>query len=85
MNIYLLVFVFVWVWIGKAGSKLPSTNAKEATANKKLKLHTEMKQNKSEQNQIDNNAENEDDIEKKYDDETSSTEAINCVSPDIDD
>ena len=44
-----------------------------------------MKQNKSEQNQIDNNAENEDDIEKKYDDETSSTEAINCVSPDIDD
>ena len=57
-------------------TKRPSTT-KAIQEKKKIKLN-EIEQNQAEQNEIEQNENNYDEIERKYDDETSSTQQINA-------
>jgi hypothetical protein len=75
---------FAFVWLEKTGSKRASTKV-SSKDKKKIKLQNEIKQNQAQQTEIEQIEEYDDEIEKKYDAETSSAQEIEVVSSELDD
>jgi hypothetical protein len=75
---------FAFVWLEKTGSKRASTKV-SSKDKKKIKLQNEIKQNQAQQTEIEQIEEYDDEIEKKYDAETSSAQEIEVGSSELDD